>query len=128
MADGATVPIYYEPRIVKLTIDEAGARAAEEKIAQAARADESGEQAAENIRIPMEALVRRARAVRARREVHRRTLGAAARRDGRQGDGRDDEPRYRGSAVRRDCQLRPRWHDDDDAKGAMKVIMTGSPR
>ena len=27
--DGATVPIYYEPRIVKLTIDEAGAKAAE---------------------------------------------------------------------------------------------------
>ncbi len=29
VADGATVPIYYEPRIVKLTIDEAGAKEAE---------------------------------------------------------------------------------------------------
>ena len=56
VADGATVPIYYEPRIVKLTIDEAGAKKAEAAIAEAAKADENGEEAAENIRISMEEL------------------------------------------------------------------------
>ena len=57
VADGATVPIYYEPRIVKLTIDEAGAKAAEAKIAEAAAADENGEAAAENVRIDIEQLI-----------------------------------------------------------------------
>ena len=56
VADGATVPLYYEPRIVKLTIDEAGAKEAERKIAEVAQADENGEDVEENVRIPMEAL------------------------------------------------------------------------
>ena len=56
--DGATVPIYYESRIVKLTIDEAGAqggrggdRAGRQRPARA------GTEAPENIRVPLEALV-----------------------------------------------------------------------
>jgi len=53
VADGATVPIYYEPRIVKLTIDEAGAKAAEAKIAEYATHDEDGRETPENIRIPL---------------------------------------------------------------------------
>jgi type I restriction enzyme R subunit len=56
VADQATVPIYYEPRIVRLTIDEAGAQKAEATIAEVARADENGEEASENIRIPIEQL------------------------------------------------------------------------
>jgi type I restriction enzyme R subunit len=56
VADGATVPIYYEPRIVKLTINEAGAKAAEAKIAEYATRDQDGLEAPENIRIPLEAL------------------------------------------------------------------------
>lgn len=56
VADGATVPIYYEPRIVKLSIDEAGAQEAEAKIAQAAAHDENGLETPENIRIPLEEL------------------------------------------------------------------------
>src|SRR5205085_7752869 len=56
VADGATVPIYYEPRIVKLTIDEAGAKAAEAKIAEYATHDEDGLETPENIRIPLEEL------------------------------------------------------------------------
>ncbi len=41
VADCATLPIYYEPRIVKLTIDEAGAKAAEAKIAEYATRTEN---------------------------------------------------------------------------------------
>ena len=37
VADGATVPIYYESHIVKLTIDEAGAKKAEAAMADARR-------------------------------------------------------------------------------------------
>ena len=59
VADGATVPIYYEPRIVKLTIDEAGAKAAEAKIAEYASRDENGEETPENIRIPVESCTAR---------------------------------------------------------------------
>jgi type I restriction enzyme R subunit len=49
---------YYEPRIVKLTIDEAGAKAAEAKIAEYATRDEDGRETPENIRIPLEELYR----------------------------------------------------------------------
>src|SRR5215471_20114755 len=56
VADGATVPIYYEPRIVKLSIDEAGAQEAEAKIAQYATRDENGQETPESVRIPVEAL------------------------------------------------------------------------
>ncbi len=56
VADGATVPIYYEPRIVKLTIDEEGAKEAERKIAETATRDENGQETPENIRIPIEEL------------------------------------------------------------------------
>ena len=42
VANSATMPLYYEPRIVKLSIDEAGASKAEAVIAEAAKADEAG--------------------------------------------------------------------------------------
>jgi type I restriction enzyme R subunit len=50
------VGLYYEPRIVKLTIDEKGAADAERKVAAAAKADENGEEPAGNVRVPIEAL------------------------------------------------------------------------
>ena len=55
--DGATKPLYYESRIIKLTIDEAGARVAEEVLEKAATADALGEVATEQIRVPLETLV-----------------------------------------------------------------------
>ena len=96
VADGATVPIYYEPRIVKLTIDEDGATAAEVQIREKdrgvrnprrGRARNAGERPHSVGRA-----VRRPRAAGAGGEVRRGTLGSAPRCDGRQGDDRDDEP------------------------------------
>ncbi len=82
VADGATVPIYYEPRIVKLTIDEAGAKAADaqikEKIAEYATRDEDGRETPENIRIPLEELYGAPGAAGAGGEVRRRALGSSA--------------------------------------------------
>ena len=107
VADGATVPIYYEPRIVKLTIDEAGAKAAEAKIAEAATARRGRAGGAGEHPHPAGGAVRRPRAAGAGGEVRRGALGEAPRGDGRQGDDRDDEPRHRRPAVRRDPQAPP---------------------
>jgi type I restriction enzyme R subunit len=127
VADKATVPIYYEPRIVKLTIDEAGAVEAEKKIAEAASADENGLEAAENVRIPVEALFgapERLERVAAFLVDHWDKRRAAM--EGKAmvvTMSRDIAARLY-EEIRR---LRPQWHDDEDDKGAMKVIMTGGP-
>jgi type I restriction enzyme R subunit len=127
VADGATVPIYYEPRIVKLTIDEAGAKAAEAKIAEYATRDEDGRETPENIRIPLEELYgaperleRVAKFVVEHWEERRAAMEGKAMIVTMS---RDIAARLY-DEIRK---LRPAWHDDDDAKGAMKVVMTGGP-
>ena len=131
VADGATVPIYYEPRIVKLTIDEAGAKAAEaqirEKIAEYATRDENGRETPENIRIPLEELYgaperleRVAKFVVEHWEERRAAMEGKAMIVTMS---RDIAARLYGE-IRK---LRPAWHEEDDAKGAMKVVMTGGP-
>jgi type I restriction enzyme R subunit len=127
VADGATVPIYYEPRIVKLSIDETGAQEAEAKIAQYASRDEYGQETPENVRIPLEELYgaperleRVAKFVVEHWEERRAAMEGKA----------ILVTMSRNIAARlydEICKLRPSWHDDDDAKGAAKVIMTGGP-
>ncbi len=125
--DNATKPIYYEPRIVKLTVDEAGAAEAEKKIDAAAAASKAGEDAADNVRIPIEALVgapERLQRVAAFIVDHWEKRRAAM------------EGKAMVVTMSRDIaarlyeeirKLRPAWHDTDDAKGAMKVVVTGGP-
>lgn len=127
VADGATVPIYYEPRIVKLTIDERGAAEAEQKIAEYATRDEDGQETPENIRIPLEELYgaperleRVARFVVEHWEQRRSAMEGKAMVVTMS---RDIAARLYDEIVK----LRSAWHDDDDAKGAVKVIMTGGP-
>jgi len=123
VADNATVPIYYEPRIVKLTIDELGAKEAERKIAEAAKADEAGQEAAENVRVPLESLYgapERLERVAAFVVEH-----WEKRRSAMEGNAmlvtmsRDIAVRLY-EEIRK---LRPAWHDEDDAAGVMKVVM-----
>ncbi len=127
VADGATVPIYYEPRIVKLTIDEAGAAEAEKTIAELATRDEDGEETPENVRIPVEELY--GAPERLERVAKFVVEHWEARRSAMEGKAmvvtmsRDIAARLY-DEIRK---LRPAWHDDDDARGAMKVIMTGGP-
>jgi type I restriction enzyme, R subunit len=127
VADGATVPIYYEPRIVKLSIDEAGAQEAEAKIAQYATRDENGQETPESVRIPLEELYgaperleRVAKFVVEHWEERRAAMEGKAMLVTMS---RDIAARLYDEI----CKLRPAWHDDDDAKGAVKVIMTGGP-
>ncbi|WP_050869385.1 type I restriction endonuclease subunit R [Burkholderia pseudomallei] len=125
VADGATVPIYYEPRIVKLSIDETGAREAEAKIAQYATRDENGQETPENVRIPLEELYgaperleRVAKFVVEHWEERRAAMEGKAMLVTMS---RDIAARLYDEI----CKLRPAWHDEDDAKGAIKVIMSG---
>lgn len=127
VADGATVPLYYEPRIVKLTIDEAGAAAAEEKLAEYADRDENGESTPEDVRIPLEQLYGAPeRLERVAKFVVEHWEERRAAMEGKAilvTMSRDIAARLY-EEIRK---LRPAWHEDDDAKGAIKVIMTGRP-
>ncbi|MBY0307190.1 MAG: type I restriction endonuclease subunit R, partial [Phycisphaerales bacterium] len=125
--DGATVPIYYEPRVVKLTIDQAGADKAERQLAEYARADESGEDADENVRIPLEALVGAPERV---KQVAAFIVDHWEKRRGAMEGKAMAVTMSRDIAARlyEDIKaLRPAWADPDDEKGAMKVVVTGGP-
>jgi type I restriction enzyme R subunit len=124
--DGATRPLYYESRIIKLKVDEAGAAAAEAELESTAKADASGKEIEDRIRVPLEALV----------GAQERIESLAAfivehwekRRAAMEGKAmvvtmsRDIAARLY-EAIR---VLRPDWHDTDDERGAMKVVVTGT--
>ncbi len=123
--DGATKPLFYESRIVKLTIDDAAATEGEALIAAAADADADGRNVDDAVRIPMEALVgapERLERVAAFIVEHWEKRRAAM------------EGKAMVVTMSRDIaarlyeeikKLRPDWHDDDDDIGMMKVIITG---
>ena len=123
--DRATVPIYYEPHIVKLTVDQKGAEEAERELAEVTKADGEGQEAAEDIRVPLEALV--GAPERLKRMAGFIVQHWEARRGAMEGKAmvvtmsRDIAARLY-EEIRK---LRPEWHDGDDEKGAMKVVVTG---
>jgi len=124
--DGATRPLYYESRIVKLKVDEEGARVAEEEVEYVVNADRSGKAAEDRFRVPLESLVgaderierlaafivehweKRRAAMEGKAMVVTMSRDIAAR-------------LYEAIRV-----LRPAWHDADDERGAMKVVVTGT--
>ena len=123
--DGATRPLYYESRIIKLKVDEEGARVAEEEVEYVANADRGGEGAEDSIRVPLEALVG------AQERIERLAAFIVEhwekRRAAMEGKAmvvamsRDIAARLY-QAIR---TLRPDWHDDAE-RGAMKVVVTGT--
>ncbi|MEM6552944.1 MAG: type I restriction endonuclease subunit R [Planctomycetota bacterium] len=123
--DGATVPIYYEPRIVKLTVDEAGAAEAERLIAEAAGQSEADGDA--DVRVRMLDLIgapdrveRLAAFIVEHWEQRRRAMEGKAM---VVTASRDIAARLYAAIA----ALRPDWHADDDEQGAMKVVMTSGP-
>ena len=125
--DGATRPLYYESRIIKLKVDEEGARVAEKEVEYVANADRGGEGGAEDsIRVPLESLVG------AQERIERLAAFIVEhwekRRAAMEGKAmvvtmnRDIAARLY-DAIR---TLRPDWHDVDDERGAMKVVVTGT--
>ncbi len=124
--DGATKPIYYESRIVKLTIDEAGAKVAEEELAKATEADALGADSSEHIRVPLvtlagaqERIERLAEFIVDHWEERRAVMEGKAMVVTMS---RDIAARLY-DAIR---ALRPAWHDPVDGRGAMKVVVTGA--
>ena len=124
--DGATKPLYYESRIVKLKVDEEGARVAEEEVEYLVNADRSGEPAEDRILVPLESLVG------APERIERLAAFIVEhweqRRAAMEGKAmvvtmsRDIAARLY-EAIR---ALRPDWHDADEERGAMKVVVTGT--
>jgi type I restriction enzyme R subunit len=124
--DGATTPLYYASRVVELAVDEAGAATAEAELRRVAAADASGQEAPGAIRVPLELLVgapeRLARVARFIVDHWEQ------RRDAMEGKAmvvtmsRDIAARLY-DEVR---ALRPQWHDGDDDRGMMKVVISGS--
>ena len=124
--DGATRPLYYEARIVKLKVDEEGARVAEEEVEYVVNADRKGAAAEDRFRVPLESLVG------AQERVDRLAVFIVEhwekRRAAMEGKAmvvtmsRDIAARLY-EAIR---VLRPGWHDTDDDRGAMKVVVTGT--
>lgn len=129
--DGATVPIYYESRLVKIKLDEDAAKVLDEKINEllddVSEADEPTER-------------QRRKAKWARIEA---VVGSQSRLEQVAADIVQHFERRNAAGLskamivcmsRRICvdlheeikKLRPDWYDRDDQKGAMKVIMTGA--
>jgi type I restriction enzyme R subunit len=124
--DGATKPLYYESRIVKLKVDEQGVKEAEDELEQALKADLKGDQPDDAVRVRLESLVGAPERI---ERVAAFIVGHwEARRAAMEGKAmvvtmsRDIAARLY-EAIR---ALRPEWHDPDDERGAMKVIVTGS--
>ena len=124
--DGATRPLYYESCIIKLKVDEEGARVAEKKVEYVANANPGGEGAEDSVRVTLEALVG------AQERIERLVAFIVEhwekRRAAMEGKAmvvtmsRDIAARLY-EAIR---TLRPNWHDVDDERGAMKVVVTGT--
>ena len=125
--DGATVPIYYENRLVKLNLDEA----------LKPQLDSSFEEATETEEVSRrERLKTRWAAVEAIVGTETR-IKAVAKDLVNHFEGRQQGMVGKGMIVcmsRRICvelykeltALRPKWHSDDDKEGAIKVVMTGN--
>jgi type I restriction enzyme R subunit len=124
--DGAIKPLFYESRIVKLTVDETEAAAAEAKLDEATRASREGTDEPENVRVPLESLVGAPERVKSLAKFiveHWEQRRAAM--EGKAmivTTSRDVAARLYDEIK----SLRPEWHNPDDKLGAMKVIITGS--
>ena len=123
--DGATKPIYYESRVIKLLVNETGVAAAEAELKAAAKASADGEDLEEAVRVEVEALVgapERIKRVAAFIVEH-----WEKRREAMEGKAMVV------TMSREICMdlydgivdLRPEWHSDDDNLGLVKVVMNG---
>jgi type I restriction enzyme R subunit len=124
--DGATRPLYYESRIIKLKVDEEGARVAEDEIETITGADRRGDEAEDRLLVPLELLVG------AQERIERLAAFIVEHWEKRRAA---MEGKAMGVTMSRDIAarlyeairaLRPDWHDVDDERGAMKVVVTGT--
>lgn len=124
--DHATVPIYYEMRLIKLLPDEEGIEAAQLFIEGVAKADDEGRSTPADIDVPLRELV----GAKPRLQVLAREIieNFERRREAIEGKG------LIVCMSREICidlyeeivALRPAWHAEDDDAGFVKVVISGS--
>ena len=125
--DGATVPIYYESRLAKLALDEAERPKIDPDFEEATEGEEvERKEKLKTKWAQLEAVVgaeKRLKLVARDIVEHFETRLEAL-------DGKAMvvcmSRRICVELYRELVTLRPSWHDDDDARGAIKVVMTGS--
>jgi len=126
--DGATVPIYYESRLAKIDLDEAEKPKLDEEFEEITETEED-EERKQRLRTKWASLEALVGAQKRLRLVAEDLVGHFER--------RQEALFGKGMIVcmsRRICvemykaitKLRPDWHSEDDAKGKIKVVMTGS--
>ncbi|HEX7118420.1 MAG TPA: type I restriction endonuclease subunit R, partial [Longimicrobiales bacterium] len=127
VTDGATVPIYYESRLAKLALDDAERPKIDPDFEEATEGEEVERKEKLKTRwAQLEAIVgaeKRLRLVAQDIVEHfEKRLEAL--------DGKAMvvcmSRRICVELYREIMKLRPEWHDEDDARGAIKVVMTGS--
>jgi len=122
--DNATVPIYYEMRLIKLLPDEAGIETAEEQIKAAAQAVGKADEVPADISVPLEELI-----------GSDERLELVANEVVEHFEKRREVIEGKSMIVcmsRKICMdlydqivaLRPDWHSDEDDAGFVKVVMT----
>ncbi|VVM08174.1 type I restriction endonuclease subunit R [Methylacidimicrobium tartarophylax] len=125
--DGATVPIYYESRLAKLALDET----------ERPKIDPNFEEATEGEEVERKEKLKTKWAQLEAIVGTEKRLGLIAQDIVRHFEERLEALDGKAMIVgmsRRICvelyrqlvKLRPAWHDEDDARGAIKVVMTGS--
>lgn len=127
IADGATVPIYYESRLVKVTLPAAKATELDVKADEILEGLSDEEAAAmmqrwastDTIAASPELISQIANDVIAHWETRRDTMDGKA---------MIVAPTREAAVALYDSiiQLRPDWHDPDDARGCIKLVMSGS--
>ena len=126
--DGATVPIYYESRLAKIDLDEAEKPRLDEEFEEITEAeeDEFRKQRMKSRWASLEALVGAKKRVRLVAEDL--VQHWERRREAMFGKGMIVCMSRRICVEMYDAivSLRPDWHSDDDNKGRIKVVMTGS--
>lgn len=127
VADGATVPIYYEGRLAKLEMDESAKEFLDEEFEEMTEGEEVEQQERQKTKwSQLEAVVGTESRLKTIAEDLVKHWGARL-------------ETMDGKAMivcmsRRICvdlydqlvALEPEWHNEDDAKGVLKVVMTGS--
>ena len=126
VADGATVPIYYESRLAKIDLPEEGRRLIAELDEDLEAEDEGAAEKAKGRRARLAAIIGSApRLERIARDI---VAHFEARLEVFEGKGMVvcmSRP-IAAALYRLMADLRPEWHDDDPEKGALKVVMTAN--
>ena len=127
VADGATVPIYYESRLAKINLDEEGKRLIEEFDAELEQDEEiTDQQKAKGKYTKLEAIVGNDERI---RNLAKDIVNHSEQRE-TVFDGKGMviamSRRIAANLYKEIIALRPEWHNEDLSKGVIKVVMTST--